>query len=102
MSFPQLFKKAIHQSELCAARDLKLENTLLDLSDPPTLKIGDFGLASGHTGVHVCQVKVGTPEYMVSHTQMLLLLLSGSLISHMPSIYSTSWPVDVSGCVNTV
>ncbi len=42
-----------------AHRDLKLDNVLLDGSDPPVLKLTDFGFAKTWTGVGRNTVCVG-------------------------------------------
>ena len=48
-----------------AHRDLKLDNTLLDGSDPPYIKIADFGFAKdwGDTEAQM-YTQIGTPVYM--------------------------------------
>jgi serine/threonine protein kinase len=48
-----------------AARDLKLDNTILDSRDPPRLKLCDFGFAKGWgTNSNMDTMRIGTPEYM--------------------------------------
>ena len=47
-----------------AGRDLKLDNTLLDGAQPPTIKICDFGFAKGWTADSNMYTHIGTPVYM--------------------------------------
>lgn len=48
-----------------AHRDLKLDNTLLDDSDPPRIKLCDFGFAKAWTkSSNMDTMRIGTPEYM--------------------------------------
>jgi len=47
-----------------AHRDLKLDNTLLDASDPPVLKLCDFGFAKTWTEDANMYTHIGTPVYM--------------------------------------
>ena len=56
-----------------ALRDLKLDNLLLDGSDPPIVKICDFGFAKAwrddkfdlHSSRgHLQSMKIGTADYM--------------------------------------
>lgn len=63
-----LFRQCILAVEYChrhnvAHRDLKLDNTLLDGSDPPYIKICDFGFAK-LMGNDNLITKIGTPVYM--------------------------------------
>ena len=46
-----------------AHRDLKLDNTLLNSQDPPTIKISDFGFAKGSAEENTFTT-IGTPCYM--------------------------------------
>lgn len=64
------FKQFISAVEYChrqnvAHRDLKLDNTLLDNSDPPLIKICDFGFAKdmGDSNSNMF-TQIGTPVYM--------------------------------------
>ncbi|OIT22641.1 PREDICTED: serine/threonine-protein kinase SAPK3-like [Nicotiana attenuata] len=61
--FQQLISPCCHSMEICH-RDLKLENTLLDGSPTPRLKICDFGYSK--SGLLHSQPKstVGTPAYI--------------------------------------
>eukprot|EP00887_Chlorella_sp_A99_P003726 scaffold7.g3726.t1 len=47
-----------------AHRDLKLDNTLLDNSDPPIIKICDFGFAKTWSEEANMFTQIGTPVYM--------------------------------------
>lgn len=65
------FKQIISALEYChsnnvAHRDLKLDNTLLDGSDPPYIKICDFGFAKswGNDEEGNLFTQIGTPVYM--------------------------------------
>eukprot|EP00210_Caulerpa_lentillifera_P003735 g3568.t1 len=46
-----------------ANRDIKLENTLLDASPRPLVKICDFGYSKSEVWQSVAKTKVGTPTY---------------------------------------
>eukprot|EP01025_Chloroclados_australasicus_P047534 TRINITY_DN533_c0_g1_i1.p1 TRINITY_DN533_c0_g1~~TRINITY_DN533_c0_g1_i1.p1 ORF type:complete len:422 (-),score=65.27 TRINITY_DN533_c0_g1_i1:537-1802(-) len=65
-----LFKQFLSAVEYChshrvAHRDLKLDNTLLDGSKPPLIKICDFGFAKTWGDVsHNMFTQIGTPVYM--------------------------------------
>ncbi|DBA96843.1 hypothetical protein WJX82_009463 [Trebouxia sp. C0006] len=63
------FRQFIGAVEYChkhlvAHRDLKLDNTLLDNSDPPMLKLCDFGFAKTWTEDANMFTHIGTPVYM--------------------------------------
>jgi len=63
------FKQFISAVEYChrqnvAHRDLKLDNTLLDNSDPPLIKICDFGFAKNFEENSNMFTQIGTPVYM--------------------------------------
>lgn len=45
-------------------RDLKLDNTLLDLNDPPRIKLCDFGFARAWDEGNAMHTQIGTPVYM--------------------------------------
>ena len=49
---------------LVAHRDLKLDNTLLDSSNPPVIKICDFGFAKTWSEEANMFTQIGTPVYM--------------------------------------
>ena len=51
-------------SHLVAHRDLKLDNTLLDSSNPPIIKICDFGFAKTWSEEANMFTQIGTPVYM--------------------------------------
>lgn len=51
-------------SHLVAHRDLKLDNTLLDSSNPPVIKICDFGFAKTWSEEANMYTQIGTPVYM--------------------------------------
>lgn len=51
-------------SHLVAHRDLKLDNTLLDDSNPPVIKICDFGFAKTWSEEANMFTQIGTPVYM--------------------------------------
>lgn len=51
-------------SHLVAHRDLKLDNTLLDSSHPPIIKICDFGFAKTWSEEANMFTQIGTPVYM--------------------------------------
>ncbi len=51
-------------SHLVAHRDLKLDNTLLDSSHPPLIKICDFGFAKTWSEEANMFTQIGTPVYM--------------------------------------
>jgi serine/threonine-protein kinase SRK2 len=53
----------IHQMEL-ANRDIKLENTLLDLSPKPLIKLCDFGYSKHEKLQSAPGSRVGTPAYL--------------------------------------
>lgn len=63
------FKQFISAVEYChkhsvAHRDLKLDNTLLDSSNPPFIKICDFGFAKNFDEDANMHTHIGTPVYM--------------------------------------
>eukprot|EP00803_Ostreobium_quekettii_P006140 evm.model.scf_58.12 EVM.evm.TU.scf_58.12 scf_58:110984-115751(+) len=63
------FKQFVSAVEYChghrvAHRDLKLDNTLLDVSDPPIIKICDFGFAKHYEDNSNMFTQIGTPVYM--------------------------------------
>ncbi|GMH37429.1 hypothetical protein BSKO_05302 [Bryopsis sp. KO-2023] len=63
------FKQFISAVEYChkhsvAHRDLKLDNTLLDSSKPPFIKICDFGFAKNFDEDANMHTHIGTPVYM--------------------------------------
>lgn len=63
------FKQFISAVEYChkhnvAHRDLKLDNTLLDSSQPPLIKICDFGFAKNFDPESNMYTRIGTPVYM--------------------------------------
>lgn len=63
------FRQFISTVEFChrhnvAHRDLKLDNTLLDDSQPPVIKICDFGFAKDWTVSANMYTHIGTPVYM--------------------------------------
>lgn len=63
------FKQFISAVEYChkhhvAHRDLKLDNTLLDSSNPPFIKICDFGFAKNFEEDANMHTHIGTPVYM--------------------------------------
>lgn len=47
-----------------ASRDIKLENTLLDGSPRPLIKLADFGFSKDETAQSAPQSRVGTPAYL--------------------------------------
>ena len=51
-------------SHFVAHRDLKLDNTLLDASNPPIIKICDFGFAKTWSEEANMFTQIGTPVYM--------------------------------------
>lgn len=51
-------------SHFVAHRDLKLDNTLLDSSNPPIIKICDFGFAKTWSEEANMFTQIGTPVYM--------------------------------------
>lgn len=51
-------------SHMVAHRDLKLDNTLLDDSKPPIIKICDFGFAKTWSEEANMYTQIGTPVYM--------------------------------------
>lgn len=51
-------------SHMVAHRDLKLDNTLLDSSNPPKIKICDFGFAKTWSEEANMFTQIGTPVYM--------------------------------------
>ena len=53
------------------SRDIKLENTLLDGSRRPLLKICDFGYSKNTEKDSVPKSRVGTPGYTGEHTLLL-------------------------------
>lgn len=67
---PQQFVNAVNycHKHCVAHRDLKLDNVLLDGSDPPVLKLTDFGFAKTWTGVGRNTAHIGTPVYMAPET----------------------------------
>jgi len=63
------FKQFLSAVKYChvhcvAHRDLKLDNTLLDSSDPPIIKICDFGFAKTWSEEANMFTQIGTPVYM--------------------------------------
>lgn len=67
--FRFLLQQFISAVEYChkhnvAHRDLKLDNTLLDNSDPPLIKICDFGFAKNFDADANMYTRIGTPVYM--------------------------------------
>ncbi|KAK9809119.1 hypothetical protein WJX72_009585 [[Myrmecia] bisecta] len=63
------FRQFIGAVEYChqhcvAHRDLKLDNTLLDSSNPPVIKLCDFGFAKTWTADANMYTHIGTPVYM--------------------------------------
>ncbi|KAK9843746.1 hypothetical protein WJX81_004818 [Elliptochloris bilobata] len=63
------FRQFIAAVEYChqhcvAHRDLKLDNTLLDDSNPPVIKLCDFGFAKTWTDDANMYTHIGTPVYM--------------------------------------
>jgi serine/threonine-protein kinase SRK2 len=64
------FKQVINAVAYChqrrvAHRDLKMDNTLLDDSDPPRIKLCDFGFARNWAGPAPQMTTItGTPDYM--------------------------------------
>lgn len=63
--FKQFLSAVDYCHEHCVAhRDLKLDNTLLDGSDPPVLKICDFGFAKTWSEDANMYTHIGTPVYM--------------------------------------
>ncbi|KAL6779334.1 SNRK2I [Auxenochlorella protothecoides x Auxenochlorella symbiontica] len=63
------FKQFLSAVSYCHAhnvahRDLKLDNTLLDSSDPPIIKICDFGFAKSWSEEANMFTQIGTPVYM--------------------------------------
>jgi serine/threonine protein kinase len=63
--FRQFVRAVCHCHALGVAhRDLKLDNTLLDGSSPPVLKIADFGFARRCAPLDRATSHLGTPEYM--------------------------------------
>ncbi|KAL1941949.1 hypothetical protein VTO73DRAFT_6479 [Trametes versicolor] len=53
----------VHEQKI-AHRDLKLENVLLTLDDPPVVKVVDFGLAKAISTLSDLQRLCGTPTYL--------------------------------------
>ncbi len=62
-------------------RDIKLENTLLDGSKRPLLKICDFGYSKNDKD-SVPKSKVGTPGYTGEHARPLSLCLASIILHH--------------------
>jgi serine/threonine-protein kinase SRK2 len=60
------FLSAVHycHDHSVAHRDLKLDNTLLDTTDPPIIKICDFGFAKTWSEEANMFTQIGTPVYM--------------------------------------
>lgn len=63
------FKQFLQAVSYCHAhnvahRDLKLDNTLLDRSDPPIIKLCDFGFAKTWSEEANMFTQIGTPVYM--------------------------------------
>lgn len=71
-----LFKQLVGAVSYChrhdlAHRDLKLDNTLLDDSNPPVVKICDFGFARHFSSpLERTKSHLGTPEYAVRIKQL--------------------------------
>lgn len=64
-----VFKQFLSAVSYCHAhnvahRDLKLDNTLLDGTDPPVVKICDFGFAKSWSEEANMFTQIGTPVYM--------------------------------------
>ncbi len=60
-------------------RDIKLENTLLDGSKRPLLKICDFGYSKNDKD-SVPKSKVGTPGYTGEHDSLFMIASSASIV----------------------